>query len=70
MFFSYCEGALEYIDYFGYFTGFPFYQIIAVCSNSTHEMMYTIKVYSSGDYDFTLGDIIKLDESLAKNYEI
>lgn len=58
---------LENIDYFGYETDFPYFRIIVVCGNSTHEAMGTLRVYSSGDFDVLYGNIV---EKIDRDYRV
>lgn len=48
LFASSCQYALEHLDY-GYYTYFPLYRVVGDCSNSTHSVVYNIKIYRTGD---------------------
>lgn len=62
-----CDFAVDDVDY-GYYTKFPKYQIIGECSNSTSSMIYNIKLYRSGDWQITEGDIVQKSQD-EKNCE-
>lgn len=46
---SSCVWGLVTLDY-GYYTKFPYYELVGDCRNTTAKVLYTIKLYRSGEH--------------------